>query len=112
MSAQWHLARNQEDRLRIGAGKPIAIAGGKGATQIVDDYHLSRFACYLIAWNGDPRANRRARRNRQVFKAGYVLSFRQTKIEAQRGDCINQLEVPIRQRVKEQTLFTIEWQLT
>lgn len=36
-----------------GAGKPIT--GGKGAVQLVDDYHLSRFACYLIAQNGDPR---------------------------------------------------------
>ncbi len=35
------------------AGKPIQ--GGKGAIQIVNDYHLSRFACYLIAQNGDPR---------------------------------------------------------
>ncbi|OQX02401.1 MAG: DNA damage-inducible protein D [Thiothrix lacustris] len=35
------------------AGKPIT--GGKGAVQLVDDYHLSRFACYLIAQNGDPR---------------------------------------------------------
>jgi DNA-damage-inducible protein D len=34
-------------------GKPIS--GGKGAVQMVDDYHLSRFACYLIAQNGDPR---------------------------------------------------------
>src|SRR3569832_2546808 len=35
-----------------GAGKPIT--GGKGAIQVVEDYHLSRFACYLIAQNGDP----------------------------------------------------------
>lgn len=36
-----------------GAGKPIT--GGKGAVQTVDDFQLSRFACYLIAQNGDPR---------------------------------------------------------
>jgi DNA-damage-inducible protein D len=36
-----------------GAGKKINR--GKGATLIVEDYHLSRFACYLIAQNGDPR---------------------------------------------------------
>lgn len=36
-----------------GAGKPIT--GGKGAVQVVNDYQLSRFACYLIAQNGDPR---------------------------------------------------------
>jgi DNA-damage-inducible protein D len=36
-----------------GAGK--LIPGGKGAIQVVTDYHLSRFACYLIAQNGDPR---------------------------------------------------------
>jgi DNA-damage-inducible protein D len=36
-----------------GAGKPIT--GGKGAVQVVSDFHLSRFACYLIAQNGDPR---------------------------------------------------------
>ncbi len=31
------------------------IPGGKGSLQMVEDYHLSRFACYLIAQNGDPR---------------------------------------------------------
>ena len=44
---------NTPDYHFAGAGKPIT--GGKGAVQVVDDYHLSRFACYLIAQNGDPR---------------------------------------------------------
>lgn len=35
------------------AGKMIEL--GKGGVREVDDYHLSRFACYLIAQNGDPR---------------------------------------------------------
>ncbi len=41
---QHHFAR---------ARKPIV--GGKGSVQEVQDYLLSRFACYLIAQNGDPR---------------------------------------------------------
>ncbi len=36
-----------------GAGKMIGL--GKGGTREVYDYHLSRFACYLIAQNGDSR---------------------------------------------------------
>ena len=36
-----------------GAGKMIEV--GKGGQRDVEDYHLSRFACYLIAQNGDPR---------------------------------------------------------
>jgi len=44
---------NNPDHHFAGAGKPIT--GGKGAVQVVEDYHLSRFACYLIAQNGDPR---------------------------------------------------------
>ena len=44
---------NNPEHHFAGAGKPIT--GGKGAVQLVDDYHLSRFACYLIAQNGDPR---------------------------------------------------------
>lgn len=31
------------------------IKTGKGATRQLSDYDLSRFACYLIAQNGDPR---------------------------------------------------------
>ena len=36
-----------------GAGKMGDL--GSGSVRDVDDYHLSRFACYLIAQNGDPR---------------------------------------------------------
>lgn len=36
-----------------GSGKMIEL--GKGAQREVPDFHLSRFACYLIAQNGDPR---------------------------------------------------------
>lgn len=36
-----------------GAGKMIEL--GKGGQREVEDYQLSRFACYLIAQNGDPR---------------------------------------------------------
>jgi len=44
---------NNPEHHLAGAGKPIT--GGKGAVQVVQDYQLSRFACYLIAQNGDPR---------------------------------------------------------
>ena len=36
-----------------GAGKMVDL--GSGSNRTIDDYHLSRFACYLIAQNGDPR---------------------------------------------------------
>lgn len=36
-----------------GAGKMVGL--GSGSEREIEDYHLSRFACYLIAQNGDPR---------------------------------------------------------
>jgi len=44
---------NDPDHHFAGAGKMIEV--GKGGVREVPDYHLSRFACYLIAQNGDPR---------------------------------------------------------
>ena len=44
---------NNPDYHFAGAGKMIEV--GKGGVREVPDYQLSRFACYLIAQNGDPR---------------------------------------------------------
>ncbi|PKL46671.1 MAG: DNA damage-inducible protein D [Planctomycetes bacterium HGW-Planctomycetes-1] len=44
---------NKPDYHFAGAGKMIIL--GKGGEREVTDYQLSRFACYLIAQNGDPR---------------------------------------------------------
>jgi DNA-damage-inducible protein D len=44
---------NASEHHFAGVGKMIPL--GKGGKRDVSDYHLSRFACYLIAQNGDPR---------------------------------------------------------
>lgn len=44
---------NKPDYHFAGAGKMVEL--GSGSARNVEDYHLSRFACYLIAQNGDPR---------------------------------------------------------
>lgn len=44
---------NKPDYHFAGAGKMVEL--GSGSARNVDDYQLSRFACYLIAQNGDPR---------------------------------------------------------
>lgn len=37
----------------VGAAKTIKMP--KGASKLINDYELSRYACYLIAQNGDSR---------------------------------------------------------
>ena len=44
---------NPADHHFAGAGKMVEL--GSGSVRSLDDFHLSRFACYLIAQNGDPR---------------------------------------------------------
>ena len=44
---------NPSDHHFAGVGKMVEI--GSGSVRSLDDFHLSRFACYLIAQNGDPR---------------------------------------------------------
>ena len=44
---------NSPENHFAGAGKMVDV--GSSAKREVPDFHLSRFACYLIAQNGDPR---------------------------------------------------------
>ncbi len=47
-----HSGNNPQNHF-VDARKMVSI--GSQADRELDDYHLSRFACYLIAQNGDPR---------------------------------------------------------
>ena len=51
--ASCETSGNNPDNHFAGAGKMVDL--GSGSKRSVEDYHLSRFACYLIAQNGDPR---------------------------------------------------------
>ena len=44
---------NPSENHFAGAGKMVEL--GSGSVREVEDYQLSRFACYLIAQNGAPR---------------------------------------------------------
>ncbi|GHE65184.1 hypothetical protein GCM10014715_18450 [Streptomyces spiralis] len=52
MAAAENSGLDPRDHFR-GASK--AINGGRWGRQMVSDYRLTRYACYLIAMNGDPR---------------------------------------------------------
>ncbi|MBL0123648.1 MAG: DNA damage-inducible protein D [Betaproteobacteria bacterium] len=69
-----------------GAGKPIT--GGKGAVQMVDDYQLSRFACYLIAQNGDPRKPEIARAQQY-----FAIQTRRQELSDQLAADVERLEL-------------------
>ena len=44
---------NEPENHFADAGKMVEL--GSGSSREIPDYNLSRFACYLIAQNGDPR---------------------------------------------------------
>ena len=70
------------------------IRTGKGAQREVKDYYLSRFACYLIAQNGDPRKAQIA-----AAQAYFAVSTRQHELHQLYDE--QQKRLQLRERVSE-----------
>ena len=79
-------SNNDPDHHFASAGKMIPV--GKGGVRQVKDYLLSRFACYLIAQNGDPRKPEIA----EAQKYFAIQTRRQEQSDALAAD-IERLEV-------------------
>lgn len=81
-----------------GAGKMVSI--GSGADREVEDYHLSRYACYLIAMNGDPRKEAIA-----LAQTYFAVKTRQQELVENYTELTeNQKRLAIRREMKEHNL--------
>ncbi|WP_296752700.1 DNA damage-inducible protein D [Thiobacillus sp.] len=69
-----------------GAGKMVEL--GSGSRRAVEDYQLSRFACYLIAQNGDPRKPEIAQAQKY-----FAIQTRRQELSEQRAADVERLEL-------------------
>ena len=75
------------------------VALGSGSKRNIKDYMLTRYACYLIAQNGDPKKEEIA------FAQGYfAVQTRRAEIIAERIQEISRLEARDRLRSSEKQL--------
>ena len=96
-----------------GAGKPIT--SGKGRIQVVPDYQLSRFACYLIAQNGDPRKPQIARAQsyfaiqtrRQELTDELASDVERLEMRKQAGEEFKALSGAARQAAVQNSMFGV-----
>lgn len=82
----------------VGAAKMVSI--GSRADREVEDYHLSRYACYLIAMNGDPRKEAIA-----LAQTYFAVKTRQQELVENYTELTeNQKRLAIRREMKEHNL--------
>lgn len=84
---------SDNDILRCFANVGKTLKMPNGGVKIINDYHLSRYACYLIVQNGDPR--------KEVIALGqtyFAMQTRKQEILEKEYDLLNEDEKRLYQR--------------